>query len=307
MIRISVLSVLFAFSAMPDVMAQTEVSLQNYFGGKEVIAKLDLPGTNDGADLDLREDGRGQIDYDSYEKRLKLFGIAIRKGETVTVTKIKLKGKHLEFHLNGGGYGTLGDPTESTVSWTHCAKSSRETDLEKYLKNENSREKRERLQRELNDLRREREREDEHRRRAAESATREKAAEIRVRREQGGSRFNVNFADKPTENDLTPERIMSALADCLVFSWQQPGGGNDRQNSSSEPPPSVIQPSHVGGDLKKGMSQAEVEAIFGAAVSQQESREGSLKVLHCIYETGQERIATDYIDGMLIRYSISSK
>jgi hypothetical protein len=300
------LFVLLVFFIVPEAKAQSEADLQDYFGGKNAIAKMDLPGTNDGVDLDLMADGRGRVDYDSYGKRLKKFGTAIHNGETVTITKIKLKGNHLEFHLNGGGYGTFGDPS-ATVSWTPYAKSKREIDLEKMLKKDNSREKRDRLLEELDDLRRWREGQNERRRLDAEAASREKAAEIQIRREQGGSRFNINFAAKPAESDLTREHIMGALQDCLIFSWQQNSQSNSPQNGIVEPPSPAIQSSHLSSDLKKGMSRAEVEAIFGAAVSQQEGKEGSLKVLHCVYETGQERIATDYIEGMLIRYSISSR
>ena len=32
---------------------------------------------------------------------------------TATVTTVKLKGKHIEIHLNGGGYGTFGDNLKS--------------------------------------------------------------------------------------------------------------------------------------------------------------------------------------------------
>ena len=132
--RTSMLLVLLAFFLVPEVKAQPEADLQDYFGGKNAIAKMDLPGTNDGVDLDLMADGRGRVDYDSYGKRLRNFGTAIHNGETVTITKIKLKGNHLEFHLNGGGYGIFGDLTDPTVGWTPYAKSEREIDLEKKLK-----------------------------------------------------------------------------------------------------------------------------------------------------------------------------
>jgi hypothetical protein len=307
MIRASILSVLLAFSLVPQAKPQTEAILQDYFGSKNAIAKMDLPGTNDGVDLDLMADGRGRVDYDSYQKRLKKFGIAIRNGETATITKIKLKGKHLEFHLNGGGYGTLGDPTDTTVSWSPVPKSQREIDIEETLERGLSRERCDRLEEERDDLRRQRERQNERRRRDAEIATQEKVAAIQAKREQDGSRFNIYFASNPAENDLTRERIMRALQDCLIFSGQQTSEINAGQIGRVEPQLSVVESSRLNGALKRGMSREDVDAIFGAAVMQQESREGKFKVLNCIYESGQERITIEYVDGVLIHYSISSR
>jgi hypothetical protein len=307
MIRTSILSALLAFLMTPEIKAQTEAILQDYFGDKNVIAKLDMPGTNEGVDLDPIADSPGRISYDSYQKRLKQFGTAIHNGDIVTITKIKLKDKHLEFHLNGGGYGTFGDSTDPTASWTPHAKSSREIDLENRIKKETSPDKRDRLKHELDDVRRDRQRRDEHRRREAEAATREKAAEIQLKRDHGGSRFNVRFADKPTERDLTPAHIMNAFQNCLIFSWPQTGEDNVRHKDDSEPQSSITQPERIISALKKGMSLADVDSLLGAAVSRRESQEGSLKTLHCVYETAHERIITDFINGTLIWYSISPK
>jgi hypothetical protein len=69
-----------------------------------------------------------------YAKRLKEHGTAIRAGEPALVTKIKVKSKHIEFQLDGGGYGTMGDETSSNVSTQAAPQTRREKNLEAELK-----------------------------------------------------------------------------------------------------------------------------------------------------------------------------
>ncbi len=53
------------------------------------------------------------------------------------ITKLKVKDKHIEVQLGGGGYGTVGDETDSSVSVPNLSKSIREKNLEDELKGEN--------------------------------------------------------------------------------------------------------------------------------------------------------------------------
>src|SRR5258708_5904583 len=91
--------------------AQTESELRDFFEGKSVIVKLDMPATQEG--IDVFPDARRAIDFAQYSARVKATGVAIRSGESVLVTKIHLKDKLIEFQLAGGGYGTFGDDTGS--------------------------------------------------------------------------------------------------------------------------------------------------------------------------------------------------
>ena len=94
--------------------AQSEAALQEYFEGKTVTLKLAMPGTEEGVDI---YPGTAQpLDYPKYAGRLKKYGTAIRAGEPAMVTKIQVKSKHIEFQLDGGGYGTMGDETSTNVS-----------------------------------------------------------------------------------------------------------------------------------------------------------------------------------------------
>lgn len=133
------------------------------------------------------------------------------------ITKIKVKDKHIEFQLGGGGYGTAGDET-GTITAQTTSKSRRERDLERRLKDETDERTRRRIRRELDDLREDRQRKDNANR--AEAAVAEEVAKARIaeKRLDAGSRFNIRFDRKVTADDLTPQVIMDALAEYLYFS-----------------------------------------------------------------------------------------
>lgn len=195
--------------------AQTEADLKRYFEGRRVEVKIDLPATKDGVNIHPENDR--PLDFGQYGDALKTFGVSVREGDRIMITKIKVKDKHIEFQLGGGGYGTLGDETSSTVYVPSADKTRREKNIERELKNETDERRRRRLRDELNDLRNDRRREDA--RNQAEAAEAEEMAKLRIqdKRLQGGSRFNIRFNRKLTAADLTPEMIMDALADYVYF------------------------------------------------------------------------------------------
>jgi ATPase subunit of ABC transporter with duplicated ATPase domains len=144
--------------------------------------------------------------------------MSLLEGDRVMITKIKVKDKHIEFQLGGGGYGTAGDETSSSVYVPSASKSRREKNLEKDIKYETDERRRRQMREELDYLRRERERENRENR--AEAAVAEEIAKARIqqKRLQGGSRFNIRFDRKVTFADLSPQVIMDALAEYLYFS-----------------------------------------------------------------------------------------
>jgi hypothetical protein len=195
--------------------AQTEDHLKRYFEGRRVEVKIDMPATKDG--INVYPERNQLIDYNRYGNLLKTFGISVREGDRIMITKIKVKDKHIEFQLGGGGYGTLGDETSSSIYVPAASKSRREKNLEKELKYENDERRRRRIKEELDYLRRDRESED--RRNKAEVAEAEELAKQRIddKRLQGGSRFNIRFERNLTGGDLTPEAVMEALTEYVEF------------------------------------------------------------------------------------------
>ena len=80
--------------------------------------------------------------------------------QPVVVSLVKVKKDLIEFQLGGGGFGTFGDDTSTSANIPLIEKSSdRERELEKRIKDEDDRDRRHRLEGELDDLRDHRERE----------------------------------------------------------------------------------------------------------------------------------------------------
>src|SRR5580692_6254070 len=79
-------------------------SLEGYFIGKEVLVKIDMPGSQKG--IDLKFNKPSPMDWNDYSSRVKTYGISIHKGDVVRVTKFVVKNDMIEFQLAGGGFGT---------------------------------------------------------------------------------------------------------------------------------------------------------------------------------------------------------
>jgi hypothetical protein len=214
-LQILLFSAVVIFSFAPFASAQTENDLKRYFEGKRVEVKIDMPATKDG--INIYPERERQIDYGKYSQSLKTYGTSLMEGDRIMITKIKVKDKHIEFQLGGGGYGTFGDETGSVYVPT-ATKTRREKHLEKQLKDETDDRLRRRIRRELDDLREERRREDDANRAAATVAEEIKKVRIQENRLQSGSRFNIRFDRKVNAGDLTPDVIMDALAEYLYFS-----------------------------------------------------------------------------------------
>ena len=89
--------------------AQSENALREYFEGRTVKVKLAMPGTEDG--VDVYPGTSKPLDYPRHASRLKQYGTALKPGADALVTKVKVKSNLIEFQLDGGGYGTMGDET----------------------------------------------------------------------------------------------------------------------------------------------------------------------------------------------------
>ena len=275
--------------AMPAA-AQDEAALRSAFEGKRVTLRIDMPGTSDG--VDVQGDARRALDYKEYGERLKRYGTAIRAGDSVTVTLVKLKKDLIELQLAGGGFGTFGDDTSTSVSIPDARKTQHERDLEKRMDDENDRDRRRALQRELDDVRDRRERE--NRRIAAERERLSEAKRIRIaeQRLRGGSRFNLRYDDRVPEG-IRPQDLVAALGEYVDFE----GGVRP------EPAPPV-------GDitaLRKGMTRAEAERAFGRPTETSRKGDGDLAVTTLVFNVGDERVTADFVEDVLVRYTISSK
>ena len=281
--------------------AQNEEALKAYFEGRHVITRIDLPGTQEGVDVHV--DARQRIDYREYGDRLKKFGTALRAGDQAVVTLVKVKKDLVEFQLSGGGYGTVGDDTSTSVYIPAVEKSEREKELERLVKDERDDHHRRELQRELDELRDRRDRENRRIQIERERATEIKREEIAERRLHGGSRFNIRYAPV-VPRDITPDEVMAALNEFVDFSSM---GG-----------PPVMAPLHSAmmapaapgvneTDLRKGLLRGEAERRLGPPQQAWDHVEGNVTVTTLVFLRGDERITADFIEDVLVRYTISSR
>jgi hypothetical protein len=298
MVRFRLLPILLALAG--PVHAQSEAALRESLEGRQVTLKIAMPGTQAGVDI-YPADARS-LDYPGYAERLKANGTALEAGHKAMVTKIRVKSKHIEFQLDGGGYGTFGDDVSSGVSVSETPKTKREKNLEAELKGEKDPVRKREINEELDDLRKEREREDARNHAAVADAEATKEQTVRQRRLEGGSRFNVRYRDRIPEEALTVEGLKQALAEYVEF---------DAADSRELGPmvasagylPSVAAPSGP----RKGMLLREADEVFGRAAATSERSEGKLQVVTRTYSTEDGKLTAEFVEGVMIRYQVSSE
>lgn len=269
--------------------AQSEAALKDFFEGKSVRVKIDMPATQQG--IDVYPDARRAINFDDYSARVKASGISIKSGDSVIVTRVRVKDKNIEFQLAGGGYGTFGDDTSGTYT-APPPKSNREKELEALVKEETNSARKRQLQRELDDLRAARQREDARNQAASAAAAEVKRTRIAEARLHSGSRFNIRYQEGIPPG-LGPDGVMRVLAEYVDFPFA----------SGAQPPVPSARP----GSLRKGMTLSEVEAALGQPEKTTERNEGSLKVVTATYLRDDQRITAEFVEGVLIKYAIASR
>src|SRR3981081_4037186 len=122
------------FAAASGASWRNPAMLSGFFEGKQVVVKLDMPGTQKG--VDVYPDRQPTLDTKSYGDRLKQYGVSLRNGDTTMVTKGKVNKDNVEFQRGGGGFGTAMDDSDTSVHFTAADKSGREKELERQLNNE---------------------------------------------------------------------------------------------------------------------------------------------------------------------------
>jgi hypothetical protein len=286
--------------------AQSEAALREYFEGRTVQVKLAMPGAEDG--VDIYPGTSKPLDYPRHASRLKQYGTAIKPGTDALVTKVKVKSNLIEFQLDGGGYGTMGDETSSSVSVPSTPKSKREQNLEGELKRTSDPARRRAIKEELDDLKGDREREDARNRASVADAQEARKANIRQRRLEGGSRFNLRYRDGVPASALTPESVKQALAAYLDF----PEAAAAAESAAPQPfgpGTSGTASSATGGSglPAKGMLQDDVDRMLGTPEKSTDRPEGKLKVTTRVYSTKAGRVSAEFVEGVLIRYTVTSQ
>jgi hypothetical protein len=284
--------------------AQTELALKQAFEGQFVVVRMDMPATHKG--VDLYPDREPSVDFAAYSARLREFGVALREGDRVMVTSVRVKKKNIEVHLGGGGYGVFGDdsgyvyvPTES--------KSQREKDLEKWIRDERDSDRRRRMQRELDDLRRDRERENRRRESEKRDLEARKQGEIADKRLSAGSRFNLWFDEyRLAQGAPTPIELRRMLAQFLDVGGREPRGPLTAARQPA-PPPRDEPPAVRLSELRRGLSADEVHDLLGTPARSKPGKQGDLATLSEWYEHDDRVTEVVYVAGVVVRFSTASK
>ncbi|HWY99772.1 MAG TPA: hypothetical protein VNX17_01755 [Edaphobacter sp.] len=299
------------FAGARGAVAQNPDALSPYFEGKQVVVKMDMPGTQKG--VDIYPNRQPTLEAKSYGDRMKEFGVSLQNGQRVMVTKVKVNKDNVEFQLGGGGFGTAMDNADTSVHFTPAPKSDRERELEDQLRNETDPNRRRSLQRELDYVRAERDRRDAYERARAEDDAAYRTQQVGIKRQQGGSRFNIRIDARKMGDSLTPQVVMDALAAYIDFSGDAAGSGAGGRPADAAPgaPELAVRSPDQGGDpgqgLKKGMSREQVEAMYGKAVEAHDHTESGLTITSCTFIGKDEKVQADFVNGVLVQYSVSSR
>ncbi|MBM3754960.1 MAG: hypothetical protein FJW38_13380 [Acidobacteria bacterium] len=272
----------------------SEAELRRAYMGKNFVVKIDMPGSQRGVDLYLDRDD--PMDWRDYSQRIKNFGVSIPKGRAAMVTAIVVKKDNIEFQLDGGGYGTFGDDTDTSVS-TYIPKTDYERRLERDIRNEADASRKASLERDLSRERSRRQREESANRAAAATANAIKRQEIMEKRLRGGSRFNIRHV--LGAGDIRPEQLEKWLEPYVEF------GGRPASVSA---PRRYEQQAPGNPQLRRGMSMDDVRGQLGRGKLLSESiDEKNLNTQQWEFLTNEFKIKVTSVDGLVIRYSMESR
>jgi hypothetical protein len=196
----------------------TQARLKQFFEGKRVMLKIDMPAARAG--VDIYPEKPTVFDISKHAKRLAEYDISLRRGDEPIVTEVEVSGDEIEFQLDGGGYGSpadsSGEPYVPSYP-TKSAKSNYEKDLENELKTATDSNRIKTIRRELERERSRRDREYNRDMGEYNRAVRYRDEYRREKRVTRGSRFNIKF-DKRQTAGITPEILMDLLGPYIDFS-----------------------------------------------------------------------------------------
>ena len=270
--------------------AQDEASLRTALEGRQLTVTIDMPASHRG--VDLRFDREEPFDVSENASRIRQYDVGIPEGRRAQVTRVKVKDDLIEVHLGGGGFNWGSDTT--TQTFTASSKSSRESDLDKRIRDETDASRKRELQRERDDLRRQRERRDDRRRNEVEEHNRDARERDRERSLRSGSRFNLRFRKRVLPEALTAEGMLRYLERWASASGVEPGVAGDPG----------------GGEagrawLHKGLSREDVEVRLGRP--RRETPCGSaaddLRCAVALYDDGPDELEATFVEDVLVRFT----
>ncbi len=307
MSRLPISLALLSLAASP-ALAQGEAALKNAFMGRQVAIRVDMPASHKG--VDLRFDRDVPFDLKENGDRIREHDAALQAGDVIQVTYIKVKGDLIEFHLGGGGFNWFSDTT--TKSTTTSGKTVRETDLEKEIRNETDRDRKRRLERDLEDLRRDRQARDERANRDVEEYNQRARERDMQRALKSGSRFNLRFKKNVPSDALTPEgfeRYLDPWVDFSGRSTRRAAAPSSSSASSSHSASSTsINRTPQNRDWKKGTPRREMEDALGRPRRERSCPgDSALDCKIATFDDGGDEIEATFVEGVLVRFSTTRR
>jgi hypothetical protein len=228
------------------------------------------------------------------------------------VTKVVVKKDMIEFQPDGGGFGTAGDDTSTTVEAKKIEPSDYEQQLEKEISDTTEKDKKRDLQRGLDRELTRREKQNAENQYAAQVASQIKAQKLQGGRMTGGSRLNLRWKWSIPSEELNPESILNLLGEYVDF-----GGLDAVEIRGRARPPQGAAPAEPapGGNvasgsptaqLKRGMRMSKVNSLPGEGKQLSESTAPKgVKTQAVEYLSANRQVEVTYADGPVVRFSIS--
>ncbi len=273
-----------------------------------MVVKLDMPASQIGVDVYPNEPM--PVDFRKLAQNLKTNGTGVHAGQSIMVTKVHIKKKHIEFQLGGGGFGTFADNLASASTYSsgsyNQGKSRREKNIEQELKWETDPQKRKELKDEQDDLRRERRQDNAWASAQSAQAKVAQAADERARRAQSGSRFNIRYHNAVPPEAVTPNGIVEALSKFVDFPAAQENLSIPAAADATETTRPNDPPEREVTKLKKGLTLQQVERLLGPAGTAATEQQGSMEIMTRTYSQDDRTITTKFVGGILIEFAITS-
>lgn len=286
--RRSILLLIALTLLRPSVVAPDEDSLRRAFEGRLVAPRIDMPATKGG--VNVYPHRRTSVDLGEVAREIARQGVGVPRGRPVRVTRVKVKGKHVEFQLGAGG--ARQEPSAPTA---YVPRSREERRLEEEIKKTRDREVKEELEDRLRDLR-DRRRREAKRLEALARIEHELTLSQHTAEEwalMAGARFNVRFDSGVPPEALSPQGFMALMERWVDF----------------EPPPDAAEGMSIfaSGRLHKGMPEAEVELAFGPPLQCEDSPAVGLDIRTCRWSLHEGHLEAQFVEGVLVKYTVSSE
>ena len=264
--------------------------------GMTVALKMDMPGSSDGVEV---RPLAGGIDSRAVAASIHANGVGVHTGESIMITKVVVKGHHIEVQLGGGGFGTFRDVlamSAATPTVPYETKSKREKDLEDEAKYSPDYWERQRARDELHRTQNDRYRDNTVAAVVNAQTQAQAKNNERVARAQSGSRFNIRYDAGFPPGATSAQGIMDVLSRYVDFS----GGAPPPTPSSTPATPSI-------NGLRKGLTVAQAEQILGPAARVSQRPEGSIETTIREYSSGSQSITAQFVGGVLVDYKITPR